>query len=581
MNSLMPIARDLIASSIGAAAVALLLSRHFTLRSLNMSIRRLALLVFLSCAYPLHSAPADTSGSLLSNGDFSKDSKTAGWPDDWAHPVGATWETEGGFRFLRLTSSQPGQTVLVYREMKLPSPPPPALEMKLRVRYSNIKRGKNAWFDARVMAHFKDAAGKVVKPDPGAPSFTGSSEGWIDKSYILKVPPSASVLELMPALFQAESGTLDFARFEIFPATADKLPKPEPIIPSETVAAVGGSRSLPELHVAGNQIQQKDGKAVWLQGLCIDSMEWSAAGEKIQQSIVVATEEWKANVIRLPVKGNFWFGRGPWQKKGEGGLAYRKLVDAAVDTAMAHGAYLALDLHSFGAPTAQSLEFWKDAATRYKNRPEVLFELFNEPHSVSWEVWRNGGKLAGPDNKNTDVGAKENNEDSGADVSTGMQSLIDAIRATGAHNIVIAGGLDWGYDLSGVAGNFALKDHDGGNGIVYSSHIYPWKKDWQARTLDAAAKYPIFVGEVGCPPDWTSFNFIPNNQRTEDLSKPDWAMDVLGMIQKHHLNWTGFSFHPKCGPMVIQDWDYTPTPYWGVYVKAALGGKIYEMKRMR
>jgi len=47
------------------------------------------------------------------------------------------------------------------------------------------------------------------------------------------------------------------------------------------------------------------------------------------------------------------------------------------------------------------------------------------------------------------------------------------------------------------------------------------------------------------------------------------------------LNWTGFSFHPKTGPMVIQDWDYTPTPYWGAFVKGALAGKVYEMKKMR
>lgn len=73
----------------------------------------------------------------------------------------------------------------------------------------------------------------------------------------------------------------------------------------------------------------------------------------------------------------------------------------------------------------------------------------------------------------------------------------------------------------------------------------------------------LFIGEVGCPPDWKGFPFIPESGRTEDLSKPDWARDMIGLIQKHKLHWTGFSFHPRTGPMVIQDWDYTPTPYWG------------------
>lgn len=547
-------------------------------------------LPLLIAAALLHASPtglraaapvANETPSLLSNGTFETDSKGVDWPDGWSHPAGSSWEKEGDTRFIRLRSSKPGDTVLVYRLLNLPSPPPPALEIRLRVRHSDIKRGKNAWFDGRVMGHFKNAEGKVVKPEPSAPSFTGTSKGWVDKSYIVKVPASARSLELMPCLFQAASGTLDFARFEIFPASADLLPKPEPVIPSITMAPANPASSPSELHVAGTKLLTKDGKPVWLQGLCIDSLEWSAGGEKILTSVPVAVEQWKSNVIRLPVREHFWFGRGPWQKKGEGGMAYRKLVDAAIEAAAARGAYVALDLHRFGAPMAKDLEFWKDAAVRYKNHPAVLFELFNEPHSISWKIWRDGGSLKSPANKNTDVNAAENSGEDEGEVSTGMQALVDAVRAAGAHNIVIAGGLDWGYDLSGVANEYALKERDGGNGIIYSSHIYPWKKDWQGKTLDAAAKYPVFIGEVGCPPDWKGFQFIPEGGRTEDLSKPDWAKDMIGLIQKHQLHWTAFSFHPKTGPMVIQDWEYTPTPYWGAFVREALAGKVYEMQRMR
>ena len=117
---------------------------------------------------------------------------------------------------------------------------------------------------------------------------------------------------------------------------------------------------------------------------------------------------------------------------------------------------------------------------------------------------------------------------------------------------------------------------------MYSSHIYPWKKDWQINTLDAAAKYPIFVGEVGCPDSWDGYKFIPENERYETLGAGcPWPEDVIGMFQKYKLNWTGFSFHPHCGPQAISDWNYTPTPNWGVYVKDALAGKQYEVKRMR
>ncbi len=539
------------------------------------------LLVLNLACFTCALAQTNEAPSLLENGTFKTDSKSAVWPDGWTRPEGSTWETEGDSRFIRLHSSKPGATVLVYRSVNLPSPPPPALEVHLRVRHTDIKRGKNAWFDGRIMGHFKNADGKVLKPEPSSPSFNGTSKGWVDKTYVVKVPASARTLELMPCLFQAESGTLDIARLEVFAATADQLPKPEPIIPSTTITPANPASLPAELHVVGPEIQTKDGKAVWLQGLCVDSLEWSAGGEKILQSIPVAIDQWKSNVIRLPVREHFWFGRGPWQKKGDGGLTYRKLVDDTIEAAATRGAYVVLDLHRFGAPMAKDLEFWKDAAVRYKNHPAVLFELFNEAHGISWKIWRDGGSLKSAANKNTDVNAAENNEQDEDDLSVGMQALLNAIRETGARNVVIAGGLDWGYDLSGVVNDYALKEHDGGNGIVYSSHIYPWKKGWQSKTMDAAAKYPVFIGEVGCPPDWKSFEFIPKGARTEDLSKPDWARDMIGLMQKHKLHWTGFSFHPKTAPMVIQDWEYTPSPYWGVFVKEALAGKIFEMEKMR
>ncbi len=336
--------------------------------------------------------------------------------------------------------------------------------------------------------------------------------------------------------------------------------------------AFSSPKTVTELRVAGNRLQTPDGKEAWLQGLCIDSLQWSATGENILQSISVATGQWKANAIRLPVKDNFWFGKSEFQK--DGGEAYRKLIDAAIETTATRGAYLILDLHRFGAPMPEHTEFWKDAAKRYKDHPAVLFELFNEAHGISWEIWRNGGDMNDPKNMNTDINAVENNEKSAAGKSVGMQALVDAVRSTGAKNIVIAGGLDWGYDLSGIMNGFALDNKDG-NGIMYSSHIYPWKSDWEGKVLIVAEKYPLFIGEVGCQPEPMEWQ----KSGTEDTNT--WAPDMIGFIQKNKLNWTGFSFHPGCGPRVISDWQYTPTPYWGIFVKDALSGKQFEMKKMR
>jgi hypothetical protein len=333
--------------------------------------------------------------------------------------------------------------------------------------------------------------------------------------------------------------------------------------------ALATAKLPPELRVAGNQLQTADGKAVWLQGVCVDSLQWSATGDHLLQSLPVAVEQWKASIIRLPVNDEFWFGRGQWQR--DKGAYYRKLVETAIDAVASRGAYVALDLHRFGAPMPAHAEFWKEVAAQYKNHPAVLFELFNEAHGISWELWRDGGELKNA--KHKDVNAAENDEKASGPVSVGMQKLVDTVRAAGANNIVIAGGLDWGYDLAGIMEGFALQEREG-NGIMYSSHVYPWKSDWQGKTLVAAEKHPLFIGEVGCQP-----KPMPWQKTTEDPAT--WAPDVIGMIQTHKLNWTGFSFHPTCGPNVIQDWQYTPTPYWGAYVKEALAGKTFELKKLR
>jgi hypothetical protein len=159
--------------------------------------------------------------------------------------------------------------------------------------------------------------------------------------------------------------------------------------------------------------------------------------------------------------------------------------------------------------------------------------------------------------------------------SPGMQKMIDAIRESGAKNIVIAGGLDWSYDLSGVLKGFELKD-PAGNGIVYSTHVYPWKSKWQSKFLDVAAVHPIFIGEVGAPNE--RYAFIPKERHEDPLT---WSPDMIALIQQYKLNWTAWAFHPKAGPPLLNDWNYTPTSYWGDFAKRALAGEQFALKRMR
>ena len=71
----------------------------------------------------------------------------------------------------------------------------------------------------------------------------------------------------------------------------------------------------------------------------------------------------------------------------------------------------------------------------------IIFDLYNEPHDVSWDIWLNGGQVEEKAFRRNPAKTFQ---------AVGMQALPDAVRATGsAKNLVVAGGLDWAYDMSG------------------------------------------------------------------------------------------------------------------------------------
>ncbi len=323
-------------------------------------------------------------------------------------------------------------------------------------------------------------------------------------------------------------GTVDFADLSLKPIPAEGVPDvKQPDYSSPVVAAP--SKLPPMLHVEGNKIKDAAGKEVWLQGIALPSLEFSLQGDHIVQGIIVATEDWKSNVIRLPVHEDFWFGKGKEKFAAEdGGAAYRQVIDSAINAAAARGAYLVIDLHRYRAARREYVDFWKDVATKYKDHPAVLFELMNEPHSISWEVWQNGGPVT--DKQLNPKVVYENKEKLTQYTAAGMQDLVNAIRETGAKNIIIAGGLDWGYDLSGILTGHALDDK-GGNGIMYSSHVYPWKTGWQKKFLDVAAKYPDFYRRMRR----RRKAMFPPPIRHEDPYK--WSPDMIAVIRS--TNCTG------------------------------------------
>lgn len=515
--------------------------------------------------------------SLIPNGRFAPSAENSASPASWiAGQQGQiSLLDEDGISFVRLHSLEKGDLVVLSSDVPIPAGVA-GLEYSALFRTKDVKFGASFLCDARTRFDFLDPQGQQIKPAPGDVIFNSHAKDWTQAKRKFLIPEGATQLRIKLCINKAASGTLDVQEVQLSP-----LPEQEafdmaqaPILAAkkkdEDEAELLKILELPpitkELKVCGNKLITQDATPVRLRGVNVCSLEWSAKGENVLRSIKVAVDDWKANAIRLPVNDRLWFGQGKAPATSNDAEAYRRIVDDAVKLAAARGAYIILDLHRFKAPEPGAVDFWSDAATRYKNNPAVLFDLFNEPHGISWEIWRNGGPVSVKQKDNPEPRIYE---------SPGMQRLVETVRETGARNIVIAGGLSYAFNLSGILEGYALEDKTG-NGIMYATHFYNWHRGWEKNFLALVEKYPILVGEFGA--DTNKMSFIPAKNQENPYT---WVPDALGMVEKYQLHWTAFSMHPKATPVLITNWNYDPSPFWGAFVKEALGGKVFEMTKLR
>ena len=300
--------------------------------------------------------------------------------------------------------------------------------------------------------------------------------------------------------------------------------------------------------VRGNQILDANGQPHLFHGVDRPSLEWSPQGEHLSAADYQNMASWGANVVRIALDQDYWL-------KGSAlyDPTYAARIDQQIAWAHAAGLDVILDLHwsdrgdlsdtkpgQQDMPDENSLEFWREVAARYKNDPHVLFELYNEPHDVSWSTWLDGGWV--------EDGFLEGYQ------AVGMQQLADAVRSTGAKNLILAGGLDWANDLSGVP------DHKvQGDGIVYVTHDYQGAgddtpADWDSHFGFLTATEPVIATEFG----------------SQD-GKGDYDSAFLAYAQAKGISWTAWAWYPggPSFPSLLSDWSGTPTAA-GQVVRAAL-----------
>ena len=267
------------------------------------------------------------------------------------------------------------------------------------------------------------------------------------------------------------------------------------------------------LHAVGNHIEDGDGNTVVLRGVNRSGTEYMCIQGRglfegpSDATSVRAIASWKANAVRVPLNETCWLAinGAPAAFSGEN---YKAAIRDYVATLQAQGMVPILDLH-WSAPGAlqatrlqpmpdldHSVAFWSDVAATFMDNDGVVLEPFNEPYpsgnqdsDAAWTCWRDG----------CTANVAPRNSVPPTFQAVGMQALVNAIRAAGARNLILLGGVQFANTLTQW---MTYKPSDPLNNLGATWHAYNFnacitQDCWDGAPATVAAAVPLVATEFG------------------------------------------------------------------------------------
>lgn len=309
------------------------------------------------------------------------------------------------------------------------------------------------------------------------------------------------------------------------------------------------TKVLPALQVTQNVFTNDSNEVVVLRGVSFSDPDKLEKEGHWNLEYFQEAKNWGCNLVRFPVHPYTWRYRGS--------EAYMEMMDKGVEWASQTGMYVIIDWHSIGNMIAdkyphfnyatnwkETVDFWKKIAERYKGNPTVAFyELFNEPTDqglpLSWEAWR-----------------------------PLMEQLIDEINIVDDQKIYLVAGMDWAYLLDEVVENPVSRPN-----VAYVTHPYPqkreqpWEPQWENDFGKVADTYPVVA---------TEFGYVVAGERGEHVpvvGDETYGNAIVNYFDKKGISYTVWCFDPNWSPALLDDYDFTPSPYQGTFFKKVLQKK--------
>jgi len=213
------------------------------------------------------------------------------------------------------------------------------------------------------------------------------------------------------------------------------------------------------LQVKANHVVDQAGTPFQMTGVSMGETQWW--GDFFNKSAVDwLVSDWQISVLRLPVSA----------ETGTISTLSLRDIQTGVDAAVSDGIYVIIDWHENNAAlhTPQATAFFSLMAKKYGDLPNVIFEIWNEPHNDTADyIW--------------------------SDIATYAQTVIPAIRQYSS-NLVVVGTPAWSSNLTGPT--TAPLDPKVYGSVAYTLHFYACTHKVSIGTT-AATKIPVFVTEWG------------------------------------------------------------------------------------
>ncbi len=326
-----------------------------------------------------------------------------------------------------------------------------------------------------------------------------------------------------PSLGCAEGNATADSLYGNDPAAVAPTTPPQQRVEAPAVEVTPVGPPLLGLRAVGNQIQNAEGEVVRLRGVNRSGTEYQCVQNRgifegpSNVASVQAIASWNANAGRVPRNEACWLGINGVAPAFSADRYRQAILDFV---ALLHDFHIVpiLDLHwtapgSIAADRLQplpnvdhSIDFWRSVAETFGGDDGVVFEPFNEPFpdgnrdtEAAWQCWRDGcmANLSRPRIQLPDGTTMRPPPMPSA--AAGMQSLVDAIRETGAPNLILLGGVQYSNALSRWL-EYAPQDplnNVGAAWHIYDNNACRTEACWTGAPAQVAARYPVVVTEFG------------------------------------------------------------------------------------